>query len=159
MEWLEQYGAIAVLALLVIAIIQFIMLLTTQGKLRKLSKKYSAMMNGQGINNLEDLIVSIQQKLDNNGTAISEHTEQIRVLQKQKPLDKNKIAIHRYNAFSNVGSDLSFSVAIVNEEKDGIVLTSIHSRDGGYMYGKPVEKGQSKYSLTPEEMKVIEEAK
>ena len=159
MEWLEQYGMIAIVVLIVIAIIQFIMLLITQSKLRKLNKKYNAMMNGQGVDNLEDIIINIQQGLEENTTRIQEQGQQIKQIQTKLPLDINKVAIHRYNAFSDTGSDLSFSIAFVNEEKDGVVLTSIHSREGGYIYGKPVEKGQSKYTLTPEEIKVIREAK
>lgn len=159
MEFLEQYGVIAVAALLLIAIIQFILILATQSKVRKLRKKYSAMINSQGVDNLEDVLIKLHQQVDKQQQTIESQQKAVDELIKQQPLHKSKVAITRYNAFADKGSDLSFSIAIVDEQKDGVVITGIHSREGGYIYGKPVEKGQSKYSLTPEEVKVIEEAK
>ncbi|MEW9107481.1 DUF4446 family protein, partial [Paenibacillus sp.] len=69
---------------------------------------------------------------------------------------KSHVGIQRYNAFAERGSDLSFSIAWLNEEQDGVVITSIHGREHSYVYAKPVEKGQSTYSLSPEEKKAIE---
>ncbi|MNC64127.1 hypothetical protein D3C75_1143020 [compost metagenome] len=68
---------------------------------------------------------------------------------------KSNVSIKRYNAFSQQGSDLSFSMAILDDEQDGVVLTGIHSREESYLYAKPVDKGQSSYTLSPEEKEVI----
>jgi len=159
MEFLEEYGLIAIAVLILIAVIQFILILATQAKVRKLTKKYNAMINSQGVDNLEHVLSSLHQQVDNHQQELNTHKQKIDTLEKQQPLHKSKIAIKRYNAFSETGSDLSFSIAIVDAQKDGVVISGIHSREGGYVYGKPVEKGQSKYSLTPEELKAIEEAK
>ncbi|MNH41187.1 hypothetical protein D3C79_1026350 [compost metagenome] len=75
------------------------------------------------------------------------------------PQQKAKIGVHRYNAFAEQGSDLSFSIAIVNDQKDGAVISSIHSREASYVYAKPLEKGESSYTLTPEEKKAVSDAK
>ena len=68
---------------------------------------------------------------------------------------KGNIGIHRYNAFAERGSDLSFSLAIINDEKDGMVMSGIHGRDNTFVYAKPVKEGQSAYTLTPEEIEAI----
>jgi hypothetical protein len=65
-------------------------------------------------------------------------------------------AIQRFNAFAEVGSDLSYSVALLDEEGDGVVLTSIYGRDDSVTYGKPVQHGESTYMLTSEEQAVIQ---
>ena len=65
----------------------------------------------------------------------------------------------RYNAFNESGSDLSFSIAIVDDQLDGLVFTSIHGREETYCYGKPIVKGESKYPLSPEEIQVINSAR
>jgi len=70
-----------------------------------------------------------------------------------------KIGIVRYNPFSNVGSDQSFSIALLDAENNGIVITSLYSHDGNRVYSKPVKKGASEYSLSNEEVKAINEAK
>ncbi|MNC83530.1 hypothetical protein D3C75_1375330 [compost metagenome] len=47
-------------------------------------------------------------------------------------------------------------MAILNDYRDGVVLTGIHSREQTFMYAKPLTKGESTYALSPEEKKVIE---
>ncbi len=70
-----------------------------------------------------------------------------------------KVGIVRYNPFSEVGGDQSFSVALLDGNNDGVVITSLFSRDGNRVYGKPIENSGSKYSLSKEEKKAIEKAK
>ncbi|MDZ5017222.1 DUF4446 family protein, partial [Clostridium perfringens] len=70
----------------------------------------------------------------------------------------NKIAIMRYKAFPDVGSDLSFSIAILDSHNDGILLTGIYSRQDSTTYAKPVDKGISRYELSEEETYVLNEA-
>ena len=69
-----------------------------------------------------------------------------------------KVGIVRYNPFSDVGGDQSFSIALLDGDNNGIVITSLFSRDGNRVYGKSVKNGQSEYSLSGEEKKAIEKA-
>ena len=69
-----------------------------------------------------------------------------------------KVGLIRYNPFSNVGGDQSFSVALLDGNDDGVVITSLYSREGNRVYGKAVKNGISQYSLSNEEKKAIEEA-
>lgn len=65
----------------------------------------------------------------------------------------------RYKAFEAGGSNQSFSIALLNEKGDGVVLSSLHARDRINTFAKPVEKYTSTYELTEEEYSVITEAK
>lgn len=65
----------------------------------------------------------------------------------------------RFNAFNNMGSDLSFALALLNQEGDGVVLSSINSREESRVYAKPIVKGESTYHLSDEERQVITKAK
>jgi len=69
-----------------------------------------------------------------------------------------RVGIIRYNPFSEVGSDQSFSVALLDRDNNGVVISSLYSRDGNRVYGKPVKNGKSEYSLSGEEKKAIEKA-
>ena len=69
-----------------------------------------------------------------------------------------KIGIVRYSAFENTGSDLSFALALLDENNDGVVLNGIYSREMSNIYAKPVEKGESKHTLSEEEKQAIEKA-
>jgi len=66
-----------------------------------------------------------------------------------------KIGVVRYNAFHNVGSDQSFSVALLDSDDNGVVLSSIYGRDYSTTYAKPVRYGESEYILTEEEEDAI----
>ena len=61
--------------------------------------------------------------------------------------------------FLKVGADLSFAIAMLDAEDNGIVLNGIYSRDGSYVYSKPVQNGQSTYQLSDEEKEAIRLAK
>jgi len=66
-----------------------------------------------------------------------------------------KTAVVRYNAFHNVGSDQSYSIALLDSEDNGVVLSGIFGRDMSTTYAKPIIAGYSEYPLTDEEVKVI----
>ena len=70
----------------------------------------------------------------------------------------DKAALVRFNAFDNMGSDLSFSMALVNQEGSGLVLSSLNSREESRVYAKPLRQGESQYSLINEERQAIKKA-
>ncbi len=68
------------------------------------------------------------------------------------------MGIVRYNTFEDVGGDLSYAIALMDEDKNGVVLNSLYYREGCYTYGKPVIAGESKYQLSTEEQQAIDKA-
>ena len=79
-------------------------------------------------------------------------------------VDKNfsktisKVGIVRYSAFRDTGSDLSFTLALLNKENDGVVLNGIYSREISNIYAKPIKNGESTYTLSKEEKEAISKA-
>jgi hypothetical protein len=108
-----------------------------------------------GVTNLEEMLIEIRQQLGDQQIKLAEQDKVHEKLEKALSESKGKVAVHRYNAFSENGSDLSFSLAIINDSQDGIVLSGLHSREDTYVYAKPLEKGNSPYPLTPEEKKAV----
>jgi hypothetical protein len=66
------------------------------------------------------------------------------------------VAVVRYDAFGDMGGRLSFTVALLDDASDGVVLTSIHGRSESRTYAKGVKSGSSEQSLSPEEQQAIE---
>ena len=58
----------------------------------------------------------------------------------------------------DTGSDLSFAVALLDEQNSGVVFNGIYSREMSNIYAKPVEKGNSSYTLSAEEAEAIRRA-
>jgi hypothetical protein len=69
-----------------------------------------------------------------------------------------KIEIKRYNPFSDVGGDQSFSIVLLNDCNDGIIITSLFGSDGNRVYAKPIKKGKSGYELSFEEKEILKKA-
>lgn len=82
-----------------------------------------------------------------------------KMLEKQLNCCVQKIGMVRYNAFDDVGSDLSFALAVLDNDNNGVVLNAIYARTSNNIYAKPIENGTSKYSLSEEEIKAVSRAK
>ncbi len=78
-----------------------------------------------------------------------------------KSLDKRikgcvqKVGIVRYNAYNDTTSNLSFALAMLNEDNDGVVLNGIYSREMSNIYAKPIQNGKSSYTMTQEEQDAV----
>lgn len=64
----------------------------------------------------------------------------------------------RFNPFPDQGSNQSFAVGLLNEEGDGVVLSSLYSRERMSIFAKPIKSGKSEYELTAEEREVLKKA-
>jgi uncharacterized protein (DUF58 family) len=69
------------------------------------------------------------------------------------------VAVVRYDAFGDMGGRLSFSAAIIDDEGDGLVLSSIHARGESRTYAKGVVAGAADTTLTPEEQQALAAAR
>jgi hypothetical protein len=85
--------------------------------------------------------------------------KKLQILEKNSKFFLQKVGIIRFNPFPEVGSNQSFSIALLDNNNDGVVITSLYSREGNRVYGKPIKNGISEYSLSKEEIKAIEKAK
>jgi hypothetical protein len=65
------------------------------------------------------------------------------------------VAVHRYDAFEDMGGKLSFSAAFLDAHGTGVVISCINGRMEARTYAKPVEQGRSSYNLSPEEQEAI----
>ncbi len=73
--------------------------------------------------------------------------------------DVSRIGFVRYNALDDTGSDLSYALAVLNREGDGVVLSSIYSRSDTRTYGKAVARFKPAVAASEEELQAIERAR
>lgn len=67
-----------------------------------------------------------------------------------------KIGLIRYNAFKDVGSDLSFAIALLDRNDNGVVFNGLYGSESSNIYAKPIKGGVSKYQLSEEEKNALE---
>lgn len=142
-----------------IIIILTILYITTVINLRKLRTSYQKFMNklGNG-NNLDEMMKEYMKKVNSVEEKNNEIISYCKVLDDNMKKCTQKIGIVRYNAFKDTGSDLSFSLAILDDYNNGVVLNGIYARDSSNIYAKPIENGESKYVLSNEEKEAINRA-
>ena len=147
---------ISMVALVIILLIGFMILLI---RFAKLNKRYNNFMKklGNGETLQEDLETYMYrvEKVEKQNAEISNNIKNI-----EHDLTKciQKIGMVRYNAFKDTGSDLSFTLALLDENNNGVVLNGIYSREMSNIYAKPIEQGKSSYTLSEEEQQALQQA-
>jgi hypothetical protein len=144
--------------MLVVFVLLFLMF-TQLFKLNRLRRRYEQMMSGSGVDNLENLLIDLKVQLDRLEDDHGQQRQMLESTLNKMQSVKGHVGLIRYNAFGERGSDLSFSVAMIDDHSDGVVLTSIYNRDNSYIYAKPIKQGDSSYSLSSEEKEAITLAK
>jgi len=136
-----------------LAIVGWLIFLTI--KYKSILKKAEIIFRNENSDNLSKMIRQYFLEIDR----VVENQKKLEsVLGKTKIIAESglyKTKLLRYNPFGDVGSNQSFSLALLNKKNDGFVVTSIHSREGTRVYSKPVKDGESTYNLSDEEKKVI----
>lgn len=129
-------------------------------RLHRIEKKYSEFISKFDKNeNIEETLRDYIEMVNNvNEDNKIMHANYLG-LEKQLNQCAQKIGIVRYNAFDDVGSDLSFALAILDNENNGVVLNAIYARTSNNIYAKPIENGTSKYTLSEEEIHAVSRAK
>lgn len=106
----------------------------------------------QNIQEILNVLRDLEKKLEKTD-------KELKSLQKESKLCLQKIGIVRFNPFSEVGGDQSFSIALLDNNDDGLVITSLYSREENRVYAKPIKNGNSKYVLSSEEKNAIDKAR
>ena len=140
-------------------IILFILYITSVINLKKLRVSYKKFMNKLGNGeNFDEMLKEYIKKVNTVEAKNEEIISYCKVLDDNMKKCTQKIGIVRYNAFKDTGSDLSFTLALLNDKNDGVVLNGIYSREMSNIYAKPVENGKSSYTLSQEEEEAIRKA-
>lgn len=126
-------------------------------KLRKINKNYKKFMKkiGNG-NNIDDMLKSYIDKVEEVDNKNEEIIKYCNRLDNNISLCIKKIGMVRYSAFKDTGSDLSFALALLNDNNDGVLLNGIYSREMSNIYAKQVKEGKTNNKLSEEEAQALE---
>ena len=144
------------LVVTILLVIGFIVMISKLSSLNKRYKKFLEKLgNGKDIEeDLETYMYRVE-KVEKQNNEILNY---VKTLDEDLTRCIQKVGMVRYNAFKDTGSDLSFTLALLDEHNDGVVLNGIYSREMSNIYAKPVENGKSSYTLSEEEKSAIDKA-
>ena len=149
--WIGMATIVLVIALLVYCIILHI-------RLGSLKKKYDFFMQG-------DNGASLERKLSVEVSEIRDAAKGLETMMTEQAAIRNiqsntiqKIGFIKYNAFENIGNDLSFALTLLDGNNNGICISSIYGRNESRIFSKPIVKVKSLVSLSQEELESLNEA-
>jgi hypothetical protein len=140
----------------IILLIGFVIMIAKFSSLNKRYKKFMKKL-GNG-SNIEEDLENYMYRVDNVERQNADIYNQVKILDEDLTKCIQKVGIVRYSAFKDTGSDLSFALALLDDNNDGVVLNGIYSREMSNIYAKPVEKGTSTYTVSEEEAQAIKKA-
>ncbi len=107
---------------------------------------------------LKKILDRLLKEEENKNKNIAELFSYVKKMEKEESSHIQKIGIVRYNPFNETGGDHSFSLALMNGEDEGFVITGLHTRERTRIYLKPIKEGKGELTLSLEEKKAIEKA-
>jgi hypothetical protein len=155
---MEDYIYISAGISLVIAL--FTSLIISLGISRRRSfKKINKILKKAGkLKNPEQLTYAIAEIMEQNANQHEKLENNMGSINRNSIKSLNRVAYERYDATDDTGGQRSFSLAILDRENSGIILTNIYLSDRSYIYLRGIENGESNITLSEEEQKVLKNA-
>ena len=151
----RDYNIVVVFTFIVLILVIFVWNIVLSVRLTTLGEKYRKFMRGSSGKNFESMLLDHLGDIEAAIERVNIINEDLISVKNQMERCIQKCNIIRYNAFSDTGSDLSFSIAMLDNFNDGFIITGIYGRNESINYAKPISKGVSKYPLSVEEELVL----
>lgn len=138
----EQLVFGAAIALAVVCLITIILLIITLCKLKKVNRRIDTLTRGKDAETMEDSILNFFEKVEALEDAEIKMHRDIREIKENLKITYQKTGLVKYDAFREMSGALSYSLALLDKENNGILISSMYSREGCYTYAKDIVKGE-----------------
>ena len=144
-------GALAALVLLLVVLV-----LVQAVRLRRATTAYRELVRGaDGPRSLHDLLAGSASAMERASARMAQLEATHATIDERTRRSLQHIGMVRFNPFDDTGSDQSFAIAMLDDRRDGIVISSLHGRANTRVFAKPVEGGASSHHLSDEEAHAI----
>ena len=123
----------------------------------KINKKITLLFRGGSPKNASELGENMVRRITRLEMRADEVEPRVNVLEAIAKISVQKVGFLRFNPFQDTGGDNSFVITLLDGEQNGIILSSLYTREGVRVFAKKVEHGRTRYPLIDEEKKVLEE--
>lgn len=157
LDWITNNYSLTALILLKAFALCFIVFLVVIIRLNRMNKKYRQLLKGSDGQNLEQILLSNGKMLEQVLFKLNLIDERLEGVEQVTAKSIQHVGIVRFNAFKDMGGDLSYAVALLDQQGDGVVLSSIFGMEDARTYAKPIKGGKSSYQLSEEEEQAIQQ--
>jgi hypothetical protein len=127
--------------------------------LYKIFALFNKLTKGLEVTDLKKVLEKVLERGDKNEKNINDLFKKVNALEESGKLHIQKVSLIRFNPFKELGGDHSFSLAVLDGEDSGFIITSLHARDRTRVYMKEVTKGKSDVDLSAEEKRALVKAR
>ena len=139
-----------------VLLLVLIILLVFAVRLRRATRRYAELVRDTRGGSLDQVLEAHIERVASVSRELEDLRQLYRALVDRTQGTLQHIGMVRYNPFEDTGSDQSFAIALLDDRRDGVVISSLHAREGTRVFAKPVEAGASRHSLSPEEAQAIQ---
>ena len=149
---------IAMISLAVICVVTIILLIITLCKLSKIRKRVDTLTRGKDTESMEDIILNFFERIESLENEEKNTKNDINHIKNNLKITYQKTGLVKYDAFREMSGALSYSLALLDKENNGILISSMYSREGCYSYAKDIVDGKSAINLSEEEAEALKQA-
>ncbi len=157
-NFIMQNVSFFILLLTILLMVALVVFININYKLARMNKRYKKLMTGMDGVNIERILMGHIDEVRAMVKRFEELEGENRRIDVMANNSIQKIGVIRFSAFENMGSDLSYAVAMLDNHNNGVVFSSLFAREDSRCYVKPIFDGQSTYVLTDEEKQAIHKA-
>ncbi len=122
----------------------------------RLTKHYNQLIKNTDEKSLVKVFTSLQKTLAQHEKKLIHHHRSLLDLDQKLKNSIQQVVIHRFNPFQHTGGKQSFILAFLDGHQNGVLITSLHSRENTRFYVKSIKEGEGvEHALSPEEAKLI----
>ena len=143
--------AVLLLAALVFAVITF-------SRYNALRRQMKTFMQGKDAASLEDTLTAVLEDNRRVKVQLKNNMDEIVKINENLLSAYRKIGVVKYNAFPGMAGKVSSSICLLNNENNGVIINSIHGKDGCYTYVREIMNGTSISALTKEDEEALKSA-
>ena len=155
----QDYGPYLWLLVVLVLLLSVLWLIVLQLRVARLRRKYAALLtapDGKDLGELLSMYVDQMQLAASKAEQLAQTSER---MGGQIRHSIKHLGLVRFNAYEGIGGEKSFSVVLLDDNGDGVVLSSLHGRGEGRLYAKPIAGWDSTYTLSVEEKQAITQAR
>ncbi len=154
-ELLSENLAIAFGVLAALVILLLIVVVVQSARLSRAMRSYRELVRDGETGSLHDRLVGSAEQAVRASERMGEIESVQGILEQRSVRSLQHIGLVRFNPFDDTGGDQSFAIALLNDARDGVVVSSLHGRANTRVFAKPVENGDSSHNLSDEETQAI----
>ena len=141
--------------ILILFLILLIIQIRLMGKFKKLYRTYDRFMRGKDMESMEETVLAQFERIEALEKSNEEKDRQIESIFENLQHVYQKTGLVKYDAFREMSGKLSYALALLDKENNGVMINSMYSREGCYSYVKTIVGGKCSIEMSEEEQEAL----